>query len=503
MENTRQLATPYLSKSLYIKGLQCHKALWLLKNRPELKSKPSAAQQSAFDSGTDVGILAQQLFPGGVEVPYNGLTHAEQLSRTEGLIADGTTTIYEATFSYDNVLVKVDILHKGESGWEIYEVKSSTECKEVYLNDIAVQCYVAAGSGIQITRACLVHINNRYVRYGNIEVEKLFTILDVTERILTRQANVPDKLTAMREPLGQDMPVIDIGPHCEKPYLCDFKGYCWSHIPADSVFSLRDHGKPDPFKLYRQGIIHMCDVPTEKLGWRQRLQMDGFLQQKNVVKTEAVSKFINALWYPLCFLDFETTYLNAVPLFDGTTPNQQVPFQYSLHILETPGAELQHLEFLAPTDKNPQEALLQSLLAALPKDACILTWNQAFEKGRLEELAKYSPDHKQEIVGILKNIRDLMAPFRRKDIYHWQFGGSYSIKAVLPALVPELSYKGLAVSNGEMAASSWLRMRHEDDEGRIEELRLQLLEYCHLDTLAMVRILEKMRETLSGLIPMT
>ena len=494
MGNPRQSATPYLSKSLYIKGLQCHKALWLHKNRPELKSKPSAAQKAAFDSGTDVGILAQKLFPGGIEVPYDGLTHAEQLSRTQELIAGGATTIYEATFSYDNVLVKVDILHKGETGWEIYEVKSSTECKEVYLNDIAVQCYVVASSGLPITRACLVHINKRYVRYGDIEVEKLFTILDVTEKVLARQANVPDKLTAMREPLGQDIPAIDIGPHCEKPYLCDFKAHCWSHIPADSVFALRDHGKPDPFKLYRQGIIHMRDVPTEKLGWRQRLQMDGFLHQKNVVKIEAVSKFIDALWYPLCFLDFETTYLNAVPLFDGTTPNQQIPFQYSLHILDKPGAALRHQEFLAAADKNPQEALLQSLLAALPKDACVLTWNQAFEKGRLEELSKYSPAHKQEISDILKNIRDLMAPFRRKDIYHWQFAGSYSIKAVLPALVPELSYKGLAVSNGEIAASSWLRMRQESDNLQIAELRQQLLEYCHLDTLAMVRILEKMRE---------
>lgn len=494
MENPRQSATPYLSKSLYIKGLQCHKALWLHKNRPELKSKTSTAQKAAFDSGTDVGVLAQKLFPGGIEVPYDGLTHAEQLYRTQELIADGTLTIYEATFSYDNVFVKVDILHKGETGWAIYEVKSATECKEVYLNDIAVQCYVVAGSGLPITRACLVHINKRYVRYGDIEVEKLFTILDVTEKVLTRQANVPDKLTAMREPLGQDIPAIDIGSHCEKPYTCDFKGHCWSHIPADSVFALRDHGKPDPFKLYRQGIIHMRDVPTEKLGWRQRLQMDGFLHQKNVVKIEAVSKFIDALWYPLCFLDFETTYLNAVPIFDGTTPNQQVPFQYSLHILDKPGAALRHQEFLAPTDKNPQEALLQSLLAALPKDSCILTWNQAFEKGRLEELSKYSPAHKQEISGILKNIRDLMAPFRRKDIYHWQFAGSYSIKAVLPALVPELSYKGLAVSNGEIAASSWLRMRQESDNLQIAELRQQLLEYCHLDTLAMVRILEKMRE---------
>jgi hypothetical protein len=497
METIQKSSTPYISKSLYIKGLQCHKALWLHKNQPELKTKPSATQLAAFDSGTEVGILAQGLFPGGVLVPYNGLSYAEQLAMTNEALNRGEKTIYEATFSFDNVFVKVDILHRGESGWEIYEVKSSTECKDVYLNDIAVQQYVLAGSGLPITGTHLIHINSQYIRQGDLEVEKLFTVLDVTEKTRARQANVPDKLTAMRAALSEDVPIIDIGKHCEKPYACDFKAHCWSHIPAESVFALRDHGKPDPYKLYQQGIIHLCDVPFETLHWRQRLQMDGFLNQKNVVNTAAVSKFLDALWYPLCFLDFETTYMTPVPLFNGTGPYQQVPFQYSLHILEKPGAELRHNDFLAPVGENPQIPFLQNLLAAIPQDACILTWNQAFEKGRLKELADYSPDHRQEIATIIKNIRDLMAPFKRKDIYHWQFAGSYSIKAVLPALVPELSYKELAVSNGEIAANTWLRMHQESDEGQIAELRQQLLVYCHLDTLAMVRIMEKMQEMAS------
>lgn len=491
---TFRIATPYLSKSLYIKGLQCHKALWLHKNRPELKAEASASQQAVFDSGSNAGILAQGLFPDGVLVPYDGLSHAEQLTLTEEAIASGENTIYEATLSFDNVFVKVDILHRGETGWEIYEVKSSTECKEVYLNDIAVQQYVLAGSGLPVTRACLVHINNRYVRHGNIEVENLFSILDVTEKVLTRQADVTSKLKDMRGALDEDLPAIDIGPHCDKPYACDFKRHCWNHIPADSVFTLRDFGKPDPFKLYREGIIHLRDVPFERLQWRQRLQMDGFLHQKNVVKTAAVGKFLEGLWYPLCFLDFETTYLTPVPLFDGTRPYQQVPFQYSLHILEKPGAALKHQEFLAPGGDDPQMSFLKSLLAAVPKDACVLTWNQAFEKGRLKDLAEFAPGHRQEVTAILKNIRDLMAPFKRKDIYHWQFAGSYSIKAVLPALVPELSYKELAVSNGEMAASTWLRLHLDGDKGHVSELRRQLYEYCHMDTMAMVRILEKMRE---------
>lgn len=232
MKNTQQ-TTPYLSKSLYIKGLQCHKALWLHKYRPKQKSKPSAALQAAFDNGTDVGILAQQLFPDGVLVPYDGLSHAEQLEMTEEALNGGKNTIYEATFSFNNVLVKVDILHRSEAGWEIYEVKSSTKCKEVYLNDIAVQHYVLAGSGLPITRDCLIHINTRYVRHGAIDIKKHFSVLDVTDKVLSRQSYVPGNLTAMRDALGEVMPAIDTGPHCESPYACDFKGHCWSHIHPD------------------------------------------------------------------------------------------------------------------------------------------------------------------------------------------------------------------------------------------------------------------------------
>lgn len=494
METIHKSSTAYLSKSLYIKGLQCHKALWLHKNRPELKTKPSVTQLVAFESGTEVGILAQKLFTGGLLVPYDGMSHAEQLTMTKDALDRGEKTIYEATFSFDNVFVKVDILHQGESGWEIYEVKSSTECKDVYLNDIAVQQYVVSGSGLPVAGTYLIHINNRYKRNGDIDVEKLFTILDVTEKTMARQSSVPNKLTAMRKALGENMPTIDIGKHCEAPYACDFKAHCWSHIPAESVFSLRDHGKPDPYKLYQQGIINLRDIPLETLKWRQRLQIDGFHNQNNVVNTAAIRKFIDALWYPLCFLDFETTYMTPVPLFEGTRPFQQVPFQYSLHIIDKPNSALHHYDFLAPTGENPQIQFLQSLLAVIPEEACVLTWNQSFEKGRLEELAEYSPDHRQVIDTITRNIRDLMAPFKRKDIYHWQFAGSYSIKAVLPALVPELNYKELAVSNGEMAANTWLQLHHECNEVQIMKSRQQLLEYCHLDTLAMVRILEKMRE---------
>ena len=245
MEKKSRSKTSYLSKSLYIKGLQCHKALWLIKNQPELKAEISATQQAMFDTGTETGILAQGLFPDGVEIPYAGLSHIEQLAKTQEALNNGERTIYEATFSFDNVFVKIDILHKAMTGWEIYEVKSSTRCKDVYLEDIAVQYHVVVGTGLSIARTCLVHLNNQYVRNGDIEVDKLFSIQDVTEAVLSRQPTVTSNLTTMRAVLGGTLPTVDIGPHCSTPYECEFTGHCWGDIPIDSVFDIRDIGKPD------------------------------------------------------------------------------------------------------------------------------------------------------------------------------------------------------------------------------------------------------------------
>lgn len=482
----------FLSKSRFIKGLQCHKALWLLTHQPELQDEVTASQQAIFDAGTDVGVLAQCLHPGGVEIPFEGLSVPEQLAMTQDELKKGTRTIYEAAFSYDNVFVKIDILHKGRNGWELYEVKGATEAKEVYLNDIAVQYYVASGAGIKIKKAALVHIDNSYVREGEIDVQGLFAVQNVTKTILDRQPFVVKELKAMRSMLKKDKPAIDIGPHCSEPYECSFQGHCWANIPSPSVFDFADLGKPNPFKYYQQGIVKMEDVPRKDLGWRQQLQHDGTLHKKNVIDTDAIKSFIDSLWYPLAFMDFETTCLTPVPLFDGTRPFQSVPFQFSLHWFDSPKGSLKHREFLAQANGDPQKEFLATLLGSLPKNACILTWNKGFEGKVLRALGERFPKYHKRIQAIIANLVDLMAPFRSKQIYHWQFEGSYSIKAVLPALVPELSYQSLTISDGGSASEGWLRMRASRDKEEQDQIRRDLLEYCHLDTLAMVRILEKM-----------
>jgi hypothetical protein len=484
----------YLSKSLFIRGLQCHKALYLQKNHPEWKDEISESQETLFRVGTDVGILARELFPGGTEVPYEGLPKQAQLDLTQSLIKEGKTTLYEATFIYDGVFVKADILHKGTDGWEIYEVKASAAVKPQHVDDVAVQYYVAAGSGLTVSRASLVCINSKYTRRGDVSVAELFKIEDKTEIVREKQAFVAEEIVKQQSMLRGIEPAIDIGPHCDAPYRCDFKGHCWSHIPAPSVFDYADRGKPNGFTLYRQGIVRMEDVSPDILGWRQKLQLDGFLHQRNNVDVQAIREFVDSLWYPLCFFDFETTFMNPVPLFDDMRPYQKVPFQYSLDVIQSPGEAPTHYEFLADGRENPQREILYRLLAEIPPEACILTWHQAFEIGRLKELAAAYPEKSANIQTLIGNVRDLMAPFRDKSMYHWKFDGLYTLKVVLPALIPELTYDVLEISDGGMAADAWIRMIQTNDDGEKAMIRRQLLQYCNLDTLAMVRILEKMKE---------
>ncbi|MDK2847555.1 MAG: hypothetical protein PWP34_908 [Desulfuromonadales bacterium] len=481
-----------LSKSLILKGLQCRKALWLTKHPPDFPLPERPDLQARFDLGTEVGILAQQLFPGGTEVVYEGLSFSDQIDRTRDLIAGGAQVIYEASFSFSGIFVKVDILVRDGDAWQIHEVKMGTSVKEVNLDDVAVQYYVLNGCGLPVYQSFLVHIDNTYVRQGPIEVDRLFVGEDVTSEIVERQQRMPLIVEALRATLREGTePAIDIGPYCTDPYECDFIPYCWRHIPENSVFDIRGVGV-DRFGLYQRGIVRLADVPLDELKSAQRQQVKATLNRQDAIDPQQVKAFLDTLWYPICHLDFET-FNTPIPKFDGTRPYQQVPFQFSIHAQESPGAELQHFEYLAPPQGDPRRELIEKLLEIIPADACVLAYNQAFEKGILRELAALFPDLADAIETRLTNVRDLMVPFRRRDVYRWQMRGSYSIKEVLPAMVPELSYEGLAIANGMAAMQAYQEMCALEDPVALAELRAALLEYCRLDTLAMVRILEKLR----------
>lgn len=494
-ENKR--TNTYLSKSLFIRGLQCPKSLYLHKYHPELMDEIDESKEMLFKSGHEVGILAQKLYPSGITIPYEGLSKEKQINKTKREIENGAKTIYEASFSYNDVFIKADIMHKEAKGWNLYEVKNSTKLKDYYLDDIAIQYYVLQGLGIPVSKAFLVYINKKYVRDGDIEVHKLFTKNDLTEIIRQKQDYIADEIKRLKDMLKGDIPEIDIGGHCDDPYECDFKSHCWRHIPEDSIFSIASNWI-DKFAYYKEGIICLKDIPLDKLKNRQRIYVEAFLNKKDFINKEGIKEFLGSLRYPLCFLDFETTYMIAIPLFNGTKPYQQVPFQYSLHYLSNEGAKLEHKEYLAEAGIDPRRPFLESLLNNIRDDACLFVYNRTFETKILRLCQQWFPEYKKRIERIINNMIDLMAPFRRKDYYTWQMYGSYSLKYVLPALIPAMNYEALKISDGQMASDEYMRIYYSQDVEEIAKTRKSLLEYCRQDTLAMVEILERLKEAVKS-----
>lgn len=489
MEDTK---IPSLSKESFLRGLQCLKSLYLDKTNPALRDKRDAEQQEVLNVGADVGLLAQGLFPGGVEIPFDGLTLIQQLDMTRDAIARGTDIVYEAAAEFDNVFIKADILRKTDQGWELYEVKATTQVKPHHLDDLAIQLYVLKGAGIPICKTNIVHLNNQYVRQGALNVQELFTISDVTTIVFSRQDQIPTLLEGMRACIKGKMPAIDIGEHCDAPYTCDFQGHCWQHVPDDSIFDLCGRGV-NKYDLYRQGILELKDAPLGKLSPIQRIQVETFIKRSTLISKQGILSFLSTLWYPLCFIDFETIAF-TVPEYNGTRPYQPIPFQFSVHTLTKEGSPVTHREYLANARFDPRQEFTMRFLEAIPADACVIAYNASFEKGRLQDCAAWFPEYRTQITNIIENVRDIMTPFQKKFAYHWLMQGSASLKKVLPAFIPELTYEVLDIRNGGMAMQAYDSLRSETDAAKIKELKRALLDYCRLDTLAMVRLFENLFE---------
>ena len=481
-----------LSKSTFLRGLQCHKALYLNKYHPELRDEISEQQKQIFTSGHEVGKLAQQLFPGGIDAgPKEAYKYQKSVLYTQELIKKEETVIYEAAFQYDEVLILADILVRDQDKWNIYEVKSSTGIKAVYIYDTAIQYYVAVNSGIPVENIAIVYINNQYIRMGDLDIHSLFNVESVLNDVLENQEFVKEKIAMLKEVLRLDKtPRIDIGEYCYDPYECDFHGYCWDHVPTNSVFALNGLWNKKKFELYRAGIIKMDNIPESyPLSSGQRLQINCEKQGRSYIDRETVREFVNSINYPLYYMDFET-FNPAIPLFDNSRPYQQITFQYSLHFKECKNGLLQHYEFLGEIGKDPRRAFIERLLGDIQGEGDILVYSRSFEVTRLNELIRDFPEYENEIQVIISRIKDLMLPFQKKYYYKPEMRGSYSLKAVLPAVVPELNYNGLAISDGGTAMNVFEQLQYEINQEKIRETRRDLLEYCKMDTLAMVRIFE-------------
>lgn len=487
----------YFSKSRYCSLCQCPKSVWLKKYKPDVYEIDDSVR-ARMDNGNVVGDFAMGLFGDYVEVTAKradgSLDLAKMIRFTKECIESGVENICEASFDFDGLYCAVDILRKDGDGYSIYEVKSATEIKAVYIFDVSYQKYVLEKCGVNVKHTYLVYVNNEYVRGKELDVKQVFKVKNVDDLVAKEYGNVDALLKDAEDLLANAQePAIDISINCFAPYKCGFWKYCSQHLPKPSVFDLYRLNKTKAFECYQQGVVTFEDY--ERTGWyfsdKINRQVEFNLHDKGVfADKDGIKAFLDTLSYPLYFLDFETMQ-PILPLYEGTHPYQQLPFQYSLHYIESEGGQLKHKEFLAVSGENPLRVIAESLVNDIPTDACTLAYNKAFECSRIKELAEMFPDLAPHLLNIRDNIKDLLDVFRDGYYYRKEIGGSFSIKSVLPAMFPgdpELDYHNLdEVHNGGEAMSIFPKIKDMPPEQQTIT-RNNLLKYCELDTYAMVKI---------------
>jgi hypothetical protein len=485
-----------LSKSQYVKGRKCHKRVWLYNNRKDIMTLPSAFQAGIFEQGHEVGRFAHRLFPSGVLIEHDHKDPDGAVAATQEHLKNGVSAIFEAAFIYDNILVRADIIARNGNGtWNLFEVKSTTSVKKDHLLDTAIQKHVLEGAGLPLHRTHVVHLNNRYIRRNEVDLAQLFVVQEVDDRLEEALGEIPDYLKSIRATLTLTQePKEKIGSICKNPYECEFKTYCWTGVGPDSIHFLSRISDTKRGELLDRTIEKIKDIPedfalTELQAIQTRVERTG----KPHIEHAKIKKFLNELKYPLWFLDFET-YGFAIPEYDGTRSYEALPFQYSLHVQQETGSHLQHFEFLHLEKSDPRRAIAEDLIEKIKSGGSVVTYHASFERGRLEALAELFPDLKAALESIASRIFDLETPFAKKWYCDGRFQGSSSIKKVLPALVPSMSYANLDIGKGDEAQSQYCDMIKMDEaDPRRDPIRQALLEYCKQDTLAMVQILEALK----------
>ncbi len=485
-----------ISKSKFIAGVQCLKRLYWQAHEPELAAEPDASAYAIMEQGREVGMLARQLFPGGAEVVSDGGLD-QAIRATRELVANPEVpAIFEGTFENGGVLVRVDILQRRRDGrWRLIEVKSTTSLKEEHLDDVGIQSRVVSRSGLDLASVNLAHVNRDYVfGGGSIDPRKFFKIRNLTRRIARLQPKLTFQLraefTVLNMPNAPDLPP---GPHCTDPVTCEFYDQCNPPRSDDHVGYLPRIQASAVEQLAEVGIESIRDIPDDfPLNERQRRAATCVQTEKPWFSPELAEQ-LGGLKYPLYFTDFETVN-PAIPRFAGMRPYDHLPFEWSVHVLMNPGVEVEHHEFLATDTTDPRREFITSLCSALGKSGSIVVYS-AFESQRLSELAEWLPEFAGRIKKIQARLWDLL-PIVRNHIYHPKFAGSYSIKNVLPALVPGMSYAGMQVADGQAAGLAWealVRGNVDGSDGDGNKLKRALLDYCRQDTLALVRLLRKLQ----------
>ena len=485
--------SPQLSKSRFTAGLQCLKRLYLECYHRELADPVDAGQQAIFDSGTAVGELARQRFPNGVLVAEQYYEHSQAERSTQALLSDASiSALYEPAFTFQGIRTRVDVLLRGDGqSFDLVEVKSTTAARDHHTPDVAIQLHVVEGCGVSISRAYLMHINNAYLyQGGKHDLDQLFSLSDVTDQARQYGAEaIQSYLAEMWQALQLDVaPEIETGPHCTTPYRCPFFGHCHRDEPEHPIRDLPRLRQGDHERLRASGIRDIGSVPPDFTGLSlmQLRVRDSVVTGQPFVGSNLAAR-LGEIVFPAIFLDFETVSL-AVPVFPGTRPYQTIPFQWSMHVREESGA-LTHNAFLDQGPGDPRERFITGLLEAAPPEGSIVVYS-SYETTVLKGLAQEFPEYRGPLLALCERVVDLLWLIR-ENYYHPEFHGSFSIKSVLPALVPNLGYSDLGVADGVAASAAYARLISGDaPEQEKASLKQALLAYCERDTEAMVRVYE-------------
>jgi hypothetical protein len=474
-----------LSKSSFMSGIQCLKKFWRERNEP-LQLRFTETNNQRFEVGKRVGEFARQQMSNGILI--SGKDVDDDLTTTKYHLGIGTAAIFEATFMYDEILVKSDILiNCGHRGWTLVEVKSGTEVKEEYIFDVALQYYCLVGAGVKIHKVFVRHVNNECV-YPNLN--NFFTTVDVTDKAIGLQPGIEYAIAEEKKILQlKEEPDNFIGKHCVKPHTCQYKDECWKIVPPQSIFDIPYLGWDKKEDLIVDGIFTLDKIPPLfKLSDNQWKHVKMIKEGNAHIDRYNIKKQLSSLKYPLYFLDFETD-APAIPCFDGMKPYQKYPFQYSCHIIDS-NDSLSHVEYVHTEPTDPRRIIAERLLNDLHTCGTIIAYNAQFEISVIKSLAEAFPDLHDKLYALLPRIWDQLEIF--KHFYsHPDFHGSNSIKSVLPVLVPELSHKNLVqVHDGMEAGAVWNKAIVDQDEQRKNKAFENLKAYCGLDTLAMVKIHE-------------
>ena len=478
-----------LTKTKFVAGSQCLKRLYFIVHQPELAAQPDESDQSIIEQGQQVGLLARQMFPGGVAVESRD---REQAIRTTRELIDNPEipAIFEGAFEHRDVFVRVDILQRRpDQRWRLIEVKSTTDVKDHHLDDIAIQHRVVIRSAVDLAASCLAHVNREYVYEGGpIDARRFFKIKNLTGQVESLQPEITFQLRSEFRVLAMPAaPDIPAGRQCSHPFACEFFDHCNEPVPDDHILRLPRIHASTVAKLVALGVQSIRDIPEDyPLSVRLR-HACASVQTGTPWFGSEIKGELKGLRYPLYYMDFETVN-PAVPRFAGMRPYDLIPFQWSVHVQRQPGAAVEHFEFLATDKSDPRPAFISTLCDALGDRGSIVVYHQQFESTRLSDLAMWLPECSARVKKIQPRLWDLL-PVIRDHVYHPAFAGSFSLKSVLPALVPAMTYENMEVGDGQAAGLAWESLIRggldQHDRGRI---RRALLEYCEQDTLAMVKI---------------